>query len=393
MIRRSHKKSRQGCTECKQSHKKCDESRPACVNCTTAQKQCSFSRNTNSQSPNDKDLISCTETDDLTGSGGHHISITSVSSSPRPLTPAATVTEPYVNLLHLELFHNVASNAISFFTDDSPRDLWVTTLLQYTFAYPFLMYETLAISAFHLSIKHPSKSDFYLTESTALQSQALSLFKSSSFIDNQDKILPAFLFSSVLGLHFFCETFSVPSLDLNAFLDRLVQSIQLLRGIRAMVGDSWEFIKNSEIKPLLVGEGPVVDRDDDVTHAFEDLYANISQSYTLSAFEIKVYCEAITKLIWVYNSRPLNSVSDGRANARMVMTWPITISAEYTELLQKRKPEALVVLAYFSILLHGSRALWAVGDAGRFLLNVIGDFLGEGWDKWLTIPRSMVPRL
>lgn len=253
------------------------------------------------------------------------------------------------------------------------------------------MYETLALSAFHLSIKYPSRSDLYLTESTTLQAHALSLFNASTPTVSPDNLIPAFLFSGVLGMHFFCETFSTPSRDLNIFLDRLVQSIQLLRGIRALVGDSWEVIKNSDIKCLLHAEtGPVVSRDDEITHAFKDLRSNFSQSHTLSAFESGVYCEAITGLIQAYQTQPLDSTSDGQPDSRAVIDWPIKISAEYTDLLKERKPEALVVMAYFSILLHTWRAFWAVGDAGRFLLTAIEEYLGKKWVQWFVVPKRLV---
>lgn len=256
------------------------------------------------------------------------------------------------------------------------------------------MYEILSLSAFQLSFKNHEKTSLYLTEATALQEQALTLFNASNRTINQENVIPAFLFSAVLGLHYFSDSFSSPSPDIDSFLDRLVQSIRILRGVRATMGDSWEYIKQSDISILLhTYEGPVEDRNDHVTHAFENLQVKFSQSHTLSAFESKVYCEAIDRLIWVYNSQPQNSIIDGRQASRIVTTWPITISAEYTELLSERKPEALVVLAYFSILLHGSRSFWAVGDAGRFLLTVIEGYLGEDWGEWLREPRRMVPPL
>lgn len=40
--RRSHRKSRNGCVECKRRHIRCDEGRPACTNCTIAERTCSF---------------------------------------------------------------------------------------------------------------------------------------------------------------------------------------------------------------------------------------------------------------------------------------------------------------------------------------------------------------
>ena len=75
------------------------------------------------------------------------------------------------------------------------------------------------------------------------------------------------------------------------------------------------------------------------------------------------------------------------------MSWPINVSAEYTDLLHQRKPEALVVMAHFSILLHCRRSYWAVGEAGSFLLAAIEEYLGEEWAQWLLIPKEIIPPL
>lgn len=257
------------------------------------------------------------------------------------------------------------------------------------------MYEALALSSIRLSISNPSKSELYITESNTLQALALSSFNSSTLTITQDNLNAAFLFSGLLGLHFFCDTFLTASPDLNTFLDRLVQAIQLLRGIRALVGVSWDAIKNSDIKCLLdADDRPLVDRNDEVTHAFEDLQASVAQSDIISAFESKVYFEAIIGLTKVYNSQPEDGTLDGPGvDSRMMMAWPINISAEYTDLLNQRKPVALIIMAYFSILLYQRRAFWAVGDAGRYLLTAIEEYLGEGWAEWLSMPKEIIRSL
>ncbi|KAH7419518.1 hypothetical protein BKA64DRAFT_19577 [Cadophora sp. MPI-SDFR-AT-0126] len=398
MIRRSHKKSRQGCAECKRSHKKCDETRPSCVNCTIANKQCSYTQaarksDSTSQSPSSRQgFISVSE--DLAGSPDQSPNAqTPHRSQPGTPAPAPSRAEPYVNILHLELYQNLITENIPTFDDEASKAEWVATTNRYTFEYPYIMYESLAMSAFQLSIKHPSKSTMYLAESTALQAQALSIFNEACPTLTPENTVPAFLFAAILGLHCFCDTFSAPSPDLDTFLDRLVQSIRLLRGIRATTGTSWDYIRNSDIKVLLADEGQALERDDNVTRAFDNLKYTFSQSHTLSAFEAKVYGEAIDGLIKVYNSQLPNGESKILPDARIVMSWPISVSAEYTELLQRRKPEALVVMAHFSILLHCRRSYWAVREAGSFLLAAIEEYLGEEWAHWLLIPKEIIPPL
>ncbi|KAH8588235.1 hypothetical protein B0O99DRAFT_525418 [Bisporella sp. PMI_857] len=393
MIRRSHKKSRLGCEQCKRSRKKCDETHPACVICITASKQCSYTRSTNRQNKRENEFVMYREPENLAVSTIPLPSITpyTINYSCRPLTPLIPPLDPYVNLLHLELFQNIICNSGCFFSDISFQDQWRTTLLQYTFSYPYLMCEVLAISAFRLSIQRPSKSKLYRTESITLQTQALSHFNSLAHVYNQDNIIPYFLFSAVLGLHVLCDSLLSPSPDLSSFLDRLVQSMQLLKGVRTMVGNSWEFIKNSDAKHLMQPyDWPAMHHDNEVTRAFEHLRTKFHRSDTLSTLESKVYCEAVTSLISVYNSQPLEIIADERPIGRMLMAWPIQVSAEYTEFLNDRTPEALVIMAYFSVLLHSRRAFWAVGNAGNILLTAIEKYLGDGWAEWLVVPRRLI---
>jgi hypothetical protein len=59
-------------------------------------------------------------------------------------------------------------------------------------------------------------------------------------------------------------------------------------------------------------------------------------------------------------------------------------------MLSQKKPEALVVLAYFAVQLHRCTGFWIVGGAGRFLLGAVGRYLGEEWGGWLEWPRGVV---
>lgn len=163
MIRRSHKKSKQGCAECKRSHKKvlyqtsishglsrdlsanecpgkCDESRPSCVNCSTARKQCSYTRHDGTQSPNGRDFVQYVGSDHVSRSRSRspYLSVTSqtTSSSPQPHTPTTTspLTEPYVNLLHLELYQNILVSGNGFLSDNAAKDQWTPIMLRVSLA-------------------------------------------------------------------------------------------------------------------------------------------------------------------------------------------------------------------------------------------------------------------
>lgn len=257
------------------------------------------------------------------------------------------------------------------------------------------MYITLAHSAFHLSVQHPTKSSFYLTESSTLQSHALALFNHTANLISPSSLIPSFLFSSVFGLNIFCHAFSTHHSNFQIFLDQLIQSIHLLRGVKAIISDSWEEIKKSDIKSLIQTEDACVPRADEITEVFSSLISRFSTSINITTGESEIYIEAVERLLWVYNTQPVSServFNEIPTHARTVIAWPITLSAEYTHLLEERKPGALIVLAYFSILLYQRRAFWAVGDAGTALLSAVEKELGSEWEGWLRGVKALVPK-
>ncbi|TVY59720.1 Sterol uptake control protein [Lachnellula suecica] len=382
MQRRSHKKSRQGCGECKKRHKKCDEFRPQCVNCTTANIKCSFAGN---QSPD---------------GDGYMISVGSAEAtqSPRPQqaistqAPGPEAAKAYVNLLHLELFNHWNSNSCKGFLSESTLPESLPLFLGYAFSSPFLMHETLAISALHLSTLRTDRAQFYQDESSKLQAEALRLFNESVTEVTDENLIPAFLFSATFGMHFLCGILSKPNPDLDYLFDGLVQSITILAGVIGVVWGRWADIVRSDVSSMLVIDDYEGEVDDEITQRFENLQGRIGKAPGLDSSQAKVLEDAVGDLILAYK---LSYSADPATNRRMVRgvtTWLMKVSSGYSELVSQRQPEALVVLAYFAILLHRCRRLWTVRDAGRVLFDAVTLYLGNDWESWLEWPRSIVYR-
>ncbi len=70
--------------------------------------------------------------------------------------------------------------------------------------------------------------------------------------------------------------------------------------------------------------------------------------------------------------------------------WLVRVSGEYISLLARRQPEALVVLAYYAVVLHRAREHWIVRDVGEALIRAVGSYLGRYWADWLDWPCRML---
>jgi len=66
-----------------------------------------------------------------------------------------------------------------------------------------------------------------------------------------------------------------------------------------------------------------------------------------------------------------------------VYVWPGLISEGFVNLLDERKPETLVLLAYYCVLLKYVNSCWFFKGIGVALLRAIEEELSEEWRPWI----------
>ncbi|CCF42411.1 Upc2 protein [Colletotrichum higginsianum] len=355
--RTPHRKSRFGCKECKQRHVKCDESRPACVNCATGQRRCSF-LDTESSMPSSTSAFLYQCPSPATSIGG-----SSPNTAGGGLTPAEPAsyrsayppTEPY-DFRHMELLYHFEHGlgATQGFGDDPTRERYQKMSLKQAIRTPYLMDELLAIAAAHKSTLPGEDQAFYRGEATRLQTRGLAQFNATNAEVSNDNFLAVFLYSTWLSQHVLFDAFSSSSSSSAAAgpagfsetLDKLVHCMGLHRGVRTIVGGSWHKLK-AHLDEHMGPGSPFVDS------------------------------------IIIGHDR-FETGDD------TVIEWSIRAPTAYVGLLDQRRPEALVVLAYWGVLLHRAREAWTFGDAGRTLVWSLAAHLGSYWSEWLAWPQAEV---
>jgi hypothetical protein len=68
----------------------------------------------------------------------------------------------------------------------------------------------------------------------------------------------------------------------------------------------------------------------------------------------------------------------------------VTLEAGFIDMLRKHQPEALVILAYFGVLLHRCRNFWAFGEAGGTIICAVAGHLGSYWQEALAWPLHVL---
>ncbi|KAK4062504.1 transcriptional regulator family: Fungal Specific TF [Trichoderma aggressivum f. europaeum] len=237
-MRSSHRKSRHGCRECKQRHKKCDESSPICLNCSITNRSCSY-RHTR---PSHRAFQTKPAAPPLTPSPSPSPSPSAVLPYPQWVTQEWRAQE--YSMGHLELLHHLESPGLGH-EEASILPLPSSirrVMMQCALANPFLMDQVLALSAAHLSTVHRGQQQAFLNKATELQTRALTLFNRSESAISQQNSCAWFLYSSLLGLQVMFETYQ--SNDLDSFLDQLSTYIPVHQGVHAVVQKAWPTVKD-----------------------------------------------------------------------------------------------------------------------------------------------------
>jgi len=392
MPRRSHKKSRKGCLECKKRHIKvrkslapchrdtpkltpqCDESRPECVNCVTAHRSCDFASQV------------------LHPYSRPGLSVFNPVTTPKPSpasaighdSPLETSLDLGLKLDHLELLHHFCTVTYTTLTPDpTQRRCWQTTAIGYGLSFPFLMSEILGVAALHLGRCRPARQDYYYTKATELQSNALTGFNAMQRNIDANSCGAVLLFSCLLALHVFADPPRTGASNSQDYFDHVLRCLKLMQSVRALViTDWWSQLSQSDLKPLFQFQSPEQPYDiPEECQQLESLTRNLDER-SKSACD-----EAIERLQWTFVVSDVPSQK--HETIRHLLAWPIQTNEVYLDLLNERRPEALVILAHYAVILHNYRGSWAVGDAGMFLVRAIDAYLGQAWGKWMAWPRKL----
>jgi len=306
------------------------------------------------------------------------------------LSPAtATSISSDINIHHLELLHHFEHETCkTVVRTEIDLATYRTAIVGLGLTHPFLMQQILALSALHLSLLRPNNATFYREMAATLQSTALVGFHEILLNVNASNCQVVLLFSHLVALQDFCDIFNASDENFNAFLDRLVGCIRLLRGVNLIIQTWWGVLEKTTMGSILASSAneqqPLTNASNEECKKLRDLIA----SADLSPTSIGVCLDSLDNLGFYYNRE--NSSENPSRSINRLFSWLVTSSSEYITLLDERRPEALVILACYAILLHGRRNSWAVGDAGLRLFNHIDKYLSKRWEQWLQWPKSVV---
>ncbi|KAK3303031.1 uncharacterized protein B0T15DRAFT_261738 [Chaetomium strumarium] len=412
--RRTHKKSRTGCSTCKARKIKCDERRPACLNCISHGVECPFLRGRSAAATNPR-----------TSSTANSHSSASPANPPSPYAGAVSEAEgggEQLPLLELELLHNFTTKTYSTLTADASLwEFWRDDVVQLGLTCDYIMRAVLAVSALHLAYHRPDRRNFY-TESGILlhQKAARSAMRVMAAEHEIDKDTAASLFIFSMLTIFFALASPRRSNPDGTFFIGSSSSSSLSSSSNSELGrfPDWAFLVSGgkSIMDVLGERGldtvaaPFLHYGRARWHAHRaKLHEHSSNEPLLAPLRARIFAttttgggrraagadEESTELLHTY-AHALDElelalvVSRDPATPRDVldaMVWLWEVSDSLVPLLRGTEPrqEAVAIFAHFCVLLKQHEAHWWLQGWGEHVMVRALEVLDEehkGWIEW-----------
>ena len=275
---------------------------------------------------------------------------------------------------------------------DLPDAIPLQLYLRHAFETPYLMHMVLAASALYLSVTCDKASkSFYRDMAIGLQTRALSLFNISHPDLNltSKNAVPIFLFTSVLTVELLCEPLLHRQGDLEEFIEHFTHSLAICQGFLRLVGEARELLEPTEVGPSLEATARIMQRAEPTAPECDMLKGLIS-AQELDIISQDAYQKAVFLLRRVYSAQTTVAAGSEPRMVQAVWVWPLQLSSDFRLLLAARKPQALIILAHYAVLLHRMRHLWHFGSGGRYLIETISETLDPMWHCWMRFPQEVL---
>ncbi|KAF7890273.1 hypothetical protein EAF00_008588 [Botryotinia globosa] len=390
--RRSHKKSRKGCTACKQKHLKCDERHPKCGNCQDRWMTCIYlwEEKPPSSTP--------TRESPQQISGAHSQSI--VSSPGAPLSPFH-MPQVY-NIEALKLLHHYTTNVYDSLSTIIPQQkVWQTSVVQIATRNDFLLRGILSLSALHIALDDCENPQIMVAEAAHHQNAALVEYRR---LINTGDVSPesqraAFLFSAFLAMCGFCfiraDGKLLESNKGDRGIDEFLACANLVRGMFGL-HTLWQ-------QNIFCDELYATTRSGPPTNLYPDIGGDITMELrALSDLVTRCEAETCTKTSKIcqdavqqllYSFEIIRKITVDRGSTSPItagLMWPGVIPRDYLILLTQRNPLAVLILAYFGVLLHRLDSFWFFRGWGKHLVETSAYILGDSYADLLAFPKASV---
>ncbi|KAH7149882.1 hypothetical protein B0J13DRAFT_583317 [Dactylonectria estremocensis] len=349
--RKAHRKSREGCVQCKERHAKCNEVHPQCLQCKRANISCSFS------SPN--------------------LTVTPLNED---------------SLVDLELLEHWHRYPVTGDMSETTRQLQYD-LVRLGFSHHYLLNGILGLTALQLYSEDQSQSKWY---ARAVAHHQASITRARPHFQSLDQTQHR----ALLGFSAFASMYAVAEPPLRPARVRSLQAQsdpveELLQGLQFSRSTA-VFVRQS-FSPMVISKSWILTKvganDQEVV---QDLETRFPQLALLRGC-IERWCEGRQRVACLNAVEQLfcriATLSDNPEDpeaAKVIWGWGVEVDQVFLDLCRARHAMALVILAHFTVLMGLYANHWCLRRWPGGLLEHIGQVLGDEWEDALRWPSNFI---
>ncbi|KAJ9205483.1 transcriptional regulator family: Fungal Specific TF [Paecilomyces variotii] len=401
--RKSHRKSRLGCKNCKRRRLKCDENKPACSNCIAHAIDCDFSLpspGTDSSSSTHPIRFKQSRFQSLVCSSSGSMERKEASSKCASVQCDLWTSDSRtgnISLADLGLYHHFITSTCRTIRYE-PTDkhaLYLIHVPRWGLTFPSILHLILALSALHLGHKNPhllfeyqAQADDHFTFGVRSVTAVLSQLDSG----NCQKIYVA---AMLICLVYFGR--GPRRGEYLVFSERgSSEWLVLMRGVRAILVSEHDRIFTGVLEPedegtpdevisTLLPELTQHQKQIDMIRRL--LNESIIDRNVLSAYMAAVD-DLLNSLEEVFRMR--SAGRDGLCLMAATFGWIYRLPEQFIQLLEGKDTYALIILAHWSILLKYMEASWLMTGWHSHVVSGVVSSLDPDFHSWIEWPVNFV---
>ncbi|KAI0377163.1 hypothetical protein F5Y04DRAFT_189620 [Hypomontagnella monticulosa] len=407
LTRRSHKKSRNGCSNCKQRRIKCNEAKPICDGCYKYFLPCDITPNLSVREPDENRGDSSAPRKRGRPRKDWPIIAKPVESRARNSDGSEngssnqneTTGEPSYqwDIDDLELLHHYMSDAAF---NQGDRVMWQEKVPRLAFIHHYVLHMLLATSALHLARIKADRSE-KLTQ-LADRHATTGIRQATGMLPSMNKDNCSGLYISACLACCFSFAQKPGPQNLLVVSDGCeVPWFNLLRGVRLIVETyGLEAVFSGVLGPFPPPPAPEVDKDPKLNELilefvpWEEPLQKVEDMISgLSSPKKDICTHAFHSLRWCFEETYGTAATPkptiiGRFE--VVIVWLYRLEDEYVECLEEKHPAALILLAYYAVLLQTLQYCWFMEGWGTHLYRGVAGILGNSYEEWLQWPKDQI---
>lgn len=280
-------------------------------------------------------------------------------------------------------------------------NIWQAVVPKIAFEHQHMMHRILSLTALHLVYLYPLEKHAYIRKAAYHHNRALTGLReaiNSIGPSNGDALFASAISSFVYAVLSFGKLYNVDGDASNAVRTSRVlgaEWIPLVRGIEAVLRPLYAQISIGPLSELL-SLGSWYELDLNAHSSVEDDRIVCLGELWRGKEDAETYEETLQLLrranFWMRRVQDPQNDVDGPfyRDWAAPFVWLFLTPERYFELQRQRQPFALIIFAYYGVLLQQLNKYWWAEGCAMSIVSVVEECLGPYWDSWMEWPKQIV---